>query len=149
MVEIKVKYEGDLHCTATHSPSGKSFKSDAPVDNHGKGSSFSPTDLVATALGTCYLTTMAIAAEERGINMAGATCRIEKYMSEDRPRRVKALIAEIVFPEGIPLAKRGILEAVAAHCPVAKSIHPDIEVDLRLHFPDGQDITEHRHKVEL
>ncbi|HEY3249979.1 MAG TPA: OsmC family protein [Ignavibacteria bacterium] len=149
MVEIKVKYEGNLHCTATHTSSGKSFKTDAPVDNRGKGSSFSPTDLVATALGTCYLTTMAIAAEEREIDMTGATCRVEKHMSEDRPRRVKKLIAEIVFPEGIPLAKRGILEAVALNCPVSKSIHPDIDVDLRLHFPDGQDMQEHKHKVEM
>jgi putative redox protein len=147
MVEINVKYEGELHCTATHTLSGKSFKTDAPVDNHGKGSSFSPTDLVAAALGTCYLTTMAMAAEERGVDMTGATCRIEKHMSPDKPRRVSMLVAVITFPEGIPLAKRGILEAVAAHCPVAKSIHPDIDVDLRLHFPDGQDIGEHIQKV--
>jgi putative redox protein len=145
MVEIKVKYEGKLVCTATHAPSGKSFKTDAPEDNHGKGSSFSPTDLVATALATCYLTTMALAAEEREIDMSGATCRIEKHMSHDKPRRVNKLVAEIVFPEGIPIGKRGILEAVAMHCPVAKSIHPDIDIDLNLHFPDGQDMAEHKH----
>jgi uncharacterized OsmC-like protein len=147
MVEIKVKYEGELQSTATHSPSGKSFITDAPVDNRGKGVSFSPTDLVATALGACYITTMAIAAEERGINMKGAVCSVEKYMSEDKPRRVAKLIAVITFPEGIPLHARGILEAVATHCPVAKSIHPDIDVDMRLHFPDGQDIGEHHYKA--
>ncbi|HJY64107.1 MAG TPA: OsmC family protein [Ignavibacteria bacterium] len=147
MVEIKTKYEGSLVCTATHTPSGKSFKTDAPVDNKGKGASFSPTDLLATSLGVCYLTTMGIAAEERGINMKGTTCRVEKHMSEDKPRRVARLVAEIVFPEGIPLHARGILEAVALHCPVSKSIHPDIDVDVRLHFSDGQDMSEHTHKI--
>jgi len=147
MVEINVKYDGSLHCTATHSPSGKSFKTDAPVDNRGKGENFSPTDLVATALGTCYLTTMALSAEDRGIDMKGTTCRVEKHMSEDKPRRIVRLIAYIVFPEGIPLHTRGILEAVALHCPVSKCIHPDIDVDVRLHFPDGQDMSEHTHKA--
>ena len=146
MVEIKAKYEGNLHCSATHTPSGKSFKTDAPVDNKGKGESFSPTDLLATSLGVCYLTTMGIAAEDRGIKLSGATCRVEKHMSEDKPRRVAKLVAEIIFPEGIPLHVRGIFEAVALHCPVSKSIHPDIDVDLRLHFPDGQDLSEHTHK---
>ena len=145
MVEINVKYTGGLHCKAVHKSSGTAIETDAPVDNHGKGESFSPTDLLAAALGVCYLTTMGIAAEERGIKLKGASCRIEKHMSTDRPRRVSKLVAEIVFPEGIPLDKRGILEAVAIHCPVAKSIHSDIDVDLRLHFPDGQDMEEHVH----
>lgn len=143
MVEIKTAYEGGLHCKATHTPSGVIIETDAPVDNRGKGESFSPTDLLATSLGVCYLTTMGIAAEDRGINLKGATCRIEKHMSTDIPRRVIRLVAEINFPAGIPFDKRGILEAVALHCPVSKSIHPDIDVDLKLHFPDGQDMEEH------
>lgn len=147
MVEIKTKYDGSLICTAVHTPSGKKIQTDAPVDNHGKGSSFSPTDMLAASLGVCYLTTMGIAAEERGIKMKGTTCRIEKHMSEDKPRRVAKLVAEIVFPDGIPLHVRGMLEAVAIHCPVAKSLHPDIDVDLKLHFLDGQDIEGHMHKV--
>lgn len=146
MVEINATYEGGLHCKAVHQPSGKSIETDAPVDNHGKGESFSPTDLLATSLAVCYLTTMGIAAEERGINLKGATCRVEKHMSADRPRRVAKLVAELVFPEGIPFDKRGILEAVAIHCPVAKSINPDIDVDLKLHFPEGQDMEEHIHR---
>jgi putative redox protein len=147
MVEINTIYTGSLHCTATHKPSGVTLETDAPVDNHGKGESFSPTDLLATSLAVCYLTTMALSAEERGINMKGATCRIEKHMSSDRPRRVVRLAAELTFPKGIPLDKRGILEAVALHCPVSKSLNPDIDIDLRLHFPDGQDMEEHtRHE---
>lgn len=145
MVEINVKYEGGLHCKAVHKPSGVVLETDAPVDNHGKGESFSPTDLLAASLAVCYLTTMGIAAEERGIKLNGATCRIEKHMSADKPRRVAKLVAEIVLPKGIPLDKRGTLEAVAMHCPVAKSIHPDIDIDLNLHFPDGQDMAEHKH----
>lgn len=145
MVEINTKYEGELRCTAIHKPSGKIMETDAPVDNHGKGESFSPTDLLATSLAVCYLTTMGIAAKERGINMTGATCRVEKHMSSDKPRRVARLDANIVFPPGVPLEKRGILEAVALHCPVAKSINADIDVNLSLHFPDGQDMAEHTH----
>lgn len=145
MVEINTTYEGGLHCKAVHKPSGVTIETDAPVDNRGKGESFSPTDLLATSLAVCYLTTMGIAAEDREINMKGATCRIEKHMSTDSPRRVVKLVAEIIFPAGIPFDKRGILEAVALHCPVSKSISADIDVDLKLHFPDGQDMEEHTH----
>ncbi|HMT10722.1 MAG TPA: OsmC family protein [Ignavibacteria bacterium] len=145
MVEITTTYEGSLHCKAVHKPSGIIIETDAPVDNRGKGESFSPTDLLAASLGVCYLTTMGIAAEDRGIDLNGASCRIEKHMSADAPRRVAKLVAEITFPAGIPFDKRGILEAVALHCPVSKSLHPDIDVDLKLHFPDGQDMEEHTH----
>ena len=145
MVEINTAYEGGLHCKAVHTPSGVIIETDAPIDNRGKGESFSPTDLLATSLGVCYLTTMGIAAEDRGIDLKGATCRVEKHMSTDSLRRVVRLVAEITFPAGIPLDKRGILEAVALHCPVSKTIHPDIDVDLKLHFPDGQDMEEHTH----
>ena len=145
MVEINTVYEGGLHCKAVHKPSGVTIETDAPVDNRGKGESFSPTDLLAASLAVCYLTTMGIAAEDREINMKGATCRIEKHMSTDSPRRVVKLVAEIIFPAGIPFDKRGILEAVALHCPVSKSISADVDVDLKLHFPDGQDMEEHTH----
>ncbi len=145
MVEINTTYEGGLHCKAIHKSSGVTIETDAPADNRGKGESFSPTDLLAASLAACYLTTMGISALDRGINMEGTTCRIEKHMSSDSPRRVVKLVADIKFPAGIPFDKRGILEAVALHCPVAKSIHPDIDVDLNLHFPDGQDMAEHTH----
>jgi putative redox protein len=141
MVEINVTHKGGLHCEAVHGPSGKILITDAPTDNFGKGEDFSPTDLLATSLGTCLLTVMGIAAEDRSIDMAGTTCRVEKHMSEDKPRRIVKLVAEIVFPAGIPLAKRGLLEAVAVNCPVTKSLKSEIEVDIKMHFPDGQDIT--------
>ncbi len=136
MVEINTTYSGGLHCKAVHKPSGAIIETDAPIDNRGKGESFSPTDLLAASIGVCYLTTMGIAAEDRGINMKGTTCRIEKHMSHDTPRRIIKLTAEVNFPAGIPFDKRGILEAVAIHCPVAKSINPEIDVDLKFEFPD-------------
>ena len=147
MVEINTTYTGGLHCKAVHKPSGAVIETDAPTDNRGKGESFSPTDLLAASLAVCYLTTMGIAAEDRGIDMKGTTCRIEKHMSHDSPRRVKRLAAEIIFKISVPFDKRGVLEAVAIHCPVAKSLSSDIDIDLKLHFPDGQDMEDHTHHV--
>jgi len=141
MIEINVTYKGKLHCEAEHKPSGKILKTDASEDSRGKAETFSPTDLAAAALGTSLLTVMGTAAEERNIDITGTTCRVEKHMSADRPRRIVKLVAEINFTPGIPLAKRGLLEAIAVHCPIAKSLKPDIEFVLRMHFPDGQDIS--------
>jgi putative redox protein len=140
MIEINVTYKGKLHCEAEHKPSGRILKTDASEDSHGKAENFSPTDLAAAALGTSLLTVMGTAAEERNIDISGTTCRVEKHMSADKPRRIVKLVAEINFCPDIPLAKRGLLEAVAVHCPIVKSIKQDIELDIRMHFPDGQDI---------
>ena len=95
MVEIKITYDGDLHCTAEHGPSGKTLWTDAPVDNMGKGESFSPTDLAATALGTCYLTVMGIAAKKDKVNIDGTKARVEKHMSTEKPRRISKLVVDI------------------------------------------------------
>jgi putative redox protein len=136
MIEINITYEGQLHCKAVHGPSGAVLETDAPVDNHGKGESFSPTDLAATSLGVCLLTVMGISANDRKVNMEGTTCRIEKHMSTDTPRRIVKIIADINFPTGISLDKRGLLDAVALHCPVAKSLNHDMEVKMNFNFPD-------------
>jgi putative redox protein len=136
MVTIKCTYEGGLNCRAVHEPTGRSFKTDAPVDNHGKGSTFSPTDLIATALGTSYLTVMGIQAEAHGVEMKGTTARVEKHMSTDQPRRIVKLVITVDFCPGIPLNRRGLLEAVAVNSPVTKSIHPDINVEYSFNFPD-------------
>src|SRR3982751_709470 len=98
MVEISVKYTGDLHCEATHGPSKSQISTDAPTDNKGKGESFSPTDLVATALATCMSTTMGIAAEDHGLNLNGMTVRVRKEMSKDAPRRIIGLPSEVHIP---------------------------------------------------
>src|ERR1043166_3828876 len=91
MVKVDIKYTGDLHCDATHGPSQTHISTDAPTDNKGKGESFSPTDLVATALGTCMSTTMGIKADELGIKLGGLSVRVKKVMSKDAPRRIVGL----------------------------------------------------------
>jgi putative redox protein len=136
MVTINCTYEGGLICNAVHKPSGKSFKTDAPVDNYGKGSEFSPTDLVAASLGTCYLTLMGIQAEQHGVNMKGTSAKVEKHMSEDPPRRILKLVIEINFCKGIPLNRRGLLEAVAINCPTSKSLHEGVIIEYSFNYPD-------------
>ena len=129
MVEINFKYTGDLRCESTH-PSSAKIITDAPLDNHGKGEAFSPTDLVATALATCVLTTMAIAAEKHGIKLDGSVGKISKIMSTTPPRRIAQLVSEINInlPSGHPY--RAQLEAAAHACPVHKSLHPETEVKI-------------------
>ncbi len=127
MVQISIRYTGELHCVATHEPSQSELATDAPVDNNGKGEAFSPTDLVATALGTCMATVMAIAARRHQVELKGTTIRITKEMSKDTPRRIARLASEmhIPLPENHP--RRASLEAAALGCPVHHSLHPDIE----------------------
>ncbi|NIP97177.1 MAG: OsmC family protein, partial [Akkermansiaceae bacterium] len=91
MVEIEINYEGQLRCGAEHGPSKDTLKTDAPVDNHGRGEAFSPTDLVATALGSCMLTIMGIVAQRDGIPLEGSRARVVKHMSTDTPRRIAKL----------------------------------------------------------
>ena|SRR5947207_15904804 len=95
MVEVSIKYTGDLHCDATHGPSESKISTDAPTDNKGKGEAFSPTDLVATALGTCMTTTMGIKAQELGVDLRGLTVSVRKEMSKEGPRRIVGLPSEI------------------------------------------------------
>ena len=125
MVEIDVEYTGDLHCQLMHGPSGAKIQTDAPKDNEGKGEAFSPTDLVAAALGSCMLTIMGIVARRHAINMTGARAHVEKEMASD-PRRISKLPVQITVPVDLSSKERKILEAAALPCPVHKSLHPDI-----------------------
>lgn len=126
MVKITAVYEGNLRCTATHTPSQKELFTDAPTDNQGKGESFSPTDLVATALITCMMTIMGIKAREMNIDLTGTQLVVEKIMASN-PRRIAALPVQIIFPPlNLDEKAKKILENAALTCPVAKSIHPDI-----------------------
>ena len=102
MVQTIVTYTGELGCTAAHGPSGRTLQTDAPKDNNGKGESFSPTDLVATALGTCMLTVMGIAARRLGVDMTGAKATVDKGMVADPLRRIGRLSVQIRIPAGIP-----------------------------------------------
>src|SRR5689334_19857350 len=132
MVEIKARYEGDLQCSAQHGPSGTRLSTDAPADNQGRGASFSPTDLVATALGTCMLTTMGIAARRNGWDIAGLELRVEKLMTQQPPRRIDRLPVSIHVPQQVAAALQETakreLESVARNCPVALSLRDAIQV---------------------
>jgi putative redox protein len=134
MVEITSAYTGELRCSAEHGPSKTQIITDAPVDNMGKGESFSPTDLVATALGTCILTTMAIVAGRKELDITGAKIRVEKHMSTDSPRRIVKLPVEVTLPLPGDHPQRALLEAAALGCPVHHSLHPDIEKPIRFEW---------------
>ncbi len=127
MVKIDVQYTGQLHCEAEHGPSAAMLSTDAPVDNNGKGEAFSPTDLVAAALGTCMLTVMGIVAEKKGVDLGAATASVEKVMSADMPRRIAKITIEIIVPLAEDHSDRETLEAAALNCPVYHSVHADLE----------------------
>ena len=131
MVNIQVEYQGDLHCKASHGPSGAEVNTDAPKDNQGRGESFSPTDLVATALGSCMLTIMGILASTLKIDISGATASVDKEMTATAPRRIQRLTVKIHVPHEIGPADREKFVRAAKTCPVHKSLHPDIEVPLQ------------------
>ena len=130
MVEIDVSYDGELRCTAKHGPSLNTLVTDAPTDNQGKGETFSPTDLVATALGSCVLTIMGIIAERHDIDIGGATAHVEKEMSADTPRRIARLPVTVHIPRELSDDEKVRVERGARHCPVHKSIHPDIDAPM-------------------
>jgi putative redox protein len=130
MVNIQVEYQGELHCKATHGPSGAELITDAPKDNQGRGESFSPTDLVATALGACMLTIMGIAARTQNIDISGATASLEKEMTATPPRRIERLTVKIHVPLSPSPANKERLERAAHTCPVHKSLHPDGQIPI-------------------
>lgn len=123
----KITYTGQLGTSATHLRSGDVIRTDAPIDNQGKGEAFSPTDLVAGALGTCILTVMGITARNHNIDMLGATAAVKKIMAPN-PRRISRLEVTLTMPPNDYSAKqKKILERAAHHCPVINSLHPDLE----------------------
>ncbi|HME88083.1 MAG TPA: OsmC family protein [Chthoniobacterales bacterium] len=126
MVKVDIVYTGKLHCDATHGPSKSKIATDAPTDNKGKGEAFSPTDLVATALGTCISTTMGIKAEALGVDLRGMKVTVEKEMSSDAPRRIVALPSEVHIPLPPDSPHRELLEKTGLNCPVHKSLPPEI-----------------------
>lgn len=134
MVQIDVLYQGDLRCQATHLPSKTKLLTDAPVDNQGRGESFSPTDLVATALGTCMSTLMGIAAKKHGWELAGLRVTVVKGMVADPERRIGKLTVDIHVPGSFDERARTTLERAALTCPVHKSLDPRIEIPVSFHW---------------
>lgn len=137
MVEIKIDYQGELHCRAIHGPSGAVLETDAPVDNNGRGESFSPTDLVATALGACMTTVMGIVAKRKEIDLEGMKVIVKKHMSTDTPRRIARLEVDIDMPLPADHPERRLLESTGNACPVHQSLHPDVVQEIRWHWQEG------------
>ncbi len=127
----QIVYKGNLRTEATHLQSHTVIETDAPVDNNGKGERFSPTDIVATALGSCMLTIMGMKAESMNINLSGTTLDIQKIMAAN-PRRISGVQIVFHFPEHLQLSEKEqtVLENAAHTCPVTKSLHPDIAVEV-------------------
>ncbi len=128
ITKINLHYEGDFQFRVAHELSGTILMTDAPVDNHGKGRSFSPTDLVATALGSCMGTIMGIVAERHGINLTGMTISVEKEMTKSQPRRIETLKVDIQVPHAVSAENQKKMELAAATCPVHHSLHPDVRI---------------------
>jgi uncharacterized OsmC-like protein len=131
MVEISIKYLGDLQCEARHEPSGTVITTDAPVDNEGRGESFSPTDLAATSLGACMLTIMGIAARKQGVNLGDTQVKVLKEMTAQPPRRIAKVTVVFTIPLPASHEKRAMLEEAARNCPVHLSLDPGVEQDMR------------------
>jgi uncharacterized OsmC-like protein len=127
MIQITIDYQGGLRCEAVHGPSQNHLLTDAPVDNHGQGQSFSPTDLVATALGTCMATVMGIFAQRHEIDLRGMKITVLKEMTQVPVRRIAQLTTEIVMPIPASHPHRDTLERTALTCPVHQSLHPDVK----------------------
>jgi putative redox protein len=133
-VGIDIVYEGDLRCAAVHGPSGDRLLTDAPSDNEGRGRHFSPTDLVATSLGTCILTIMGIAAKKRGFSIEGARVSVAKHMEAKPRRHIGRIELRFSLPAALAERPRILLEAVAETCPVAASLSSDTEVDMQFEY---------------
>ena len=129
MVRIDATYDGNLRCSATHGPSGTELITDAPVDNMGKGESFSPTDLLATSMLTCIMTIVAIRAESKEIDVAGMTGSVEKSMASN-PRRVSKLEIFVNLPSNLNMDDRAWLITEGCNCPVCMSVSESMEVDV-------------------
>jgi len=131
----QIIYKGALRTEATHLQSGTEIETDAPVDNQGKGERFSPTDLLATSLGSCMMTIMGIKARDMDVDLENTQIDITKIMKAD-PRRISGINVAFHFPDHLELdtKQKAILENAARTCPVAKSIHPDIALDIQFNW---------------
>jgi uncharacterized OsmC-like protein len=137
METAKIVYLGEIRSSATHLRSGNTILIDAPVDNHGKGEAFSPTDLLATSLGSCMMTIIGLAAQAHNFNVDGTVIHITKIMAEN-PRHVAEVIVEFDFPERIYSEKEEALIWHAARtCPVLLSLHPDLIKTIRMNFHEA------------
>jgi len=132
MATIHATYPGGLRTEATHLQSGTKLVTDAPADNQGKGESFSPTDLVATALGSCMITIIGIAAVNQGFSIDGASWNVTKVMANN-PRRIGEIVVDLTFPaNNYTDQQKRVIEHITKNCPVALSLHPDLKQTVRV-----------------
>jgi len=138
-VEVNIEYQGDLHCVATHTPSKNTLATDAPLDNGGRGETFSPTDLVASALGACMATIIGLVAKRNKLDVSGLRIQVVKEMATDPVRRIGALKTRLVFPHGKALSAtdRAKLEAAAKACPVKQSLHPEVKIPVEFVYGEA------------
>lgn len=136
MVKMEIEYLGDLRCEAVHVQSGNRLATDAPLDNEGKGETFSPTDLVAAGYATCIATILGILARRHGTELKGMKLTVIKEMAPKPTRRIGSLLVEVFMPPGVGPALRERFSHAASLCPVAQSLHPDVETDMVMHYPD-------------
>ncbi len=137
-VDIDITYTGNLRCQAVHRPSTNTIATDAPLDNGGKGALFSPTDLVATALGTCLVTIMGKVAERQGWDIRGTRVHVAKEMASAPLRRIAILRTTITLPPGRQWsdADRQRIQRAADTCPVKQSLHPDVQTPMEFIYPE-------------
>ena len=133
MTKIKCSYLGDLNCEAVHLQSGSFIKTEAPLDHCGKGESFSPTDLLATSLGTCLLTIMAIKAKSKGFDLEDIHLNIEKIMTKNSDRKIKELIINIFIPECKSNETIDFLKEASKECPVTRNLSQEIDIKISWH----------------
>jgi putative redox protein len=136
MVSISIDYEGDLRCTLQHGPSANTVQTDAPVDNNGKGESFSPTDLCASALGSCIATIIGMQMQALGVDLKGMRIEVRKEMSKKLPRRISRLETEVWLPIAVSEAHKEKIQKAASNCPVHHSLHAEIEKPVTFHWKD-------------
>lgn len=135
-VKCIATYKGNLECDVLHEQSGSILQTEAPLDNNGKGTKYSPTDLAGAALGSCMLTIMGLVASNDNLNIEGAKAEVSKEMSEGAPRRISKFDVNIILPEGLAITdvQKKKIEAAAKSCPVKASLHPDIEINLNFKY---------------
>lgn len=129
----KVTYLGELRTSSVHLQSGTEILSDAPTDNHGRGEAFSPTDLLANALGSCMVSIMAIKSKDLNVNLEGSTVEVTKIMQAE-PRKIAKIIIVMNMSVAVDEKNKTILERAAMHCPVLLSLNPDIEKDITFNW---------------
>ncbi len=134
MSKIKCSYLGELKCEAIHLRSGNKIKTDAPLDHCGKGENFSPTDLLATSLGLCLLTIMAIKARSNGWELENISLDIEKIMTKNKVRKIEQLIIDIYLPEKLPKEKVNFIQNASRDCPVTRNLSESLDIQVNWHY---------------